>query len=470
MLSFGFTGANAPWRGSSLWREPLHYTLRIKQKTDREDLEMSEASLNSEKAFVLYLSGLGMSDISGLGEVERLMKSGVVVELEPEPIVSPQSLYYQLFSGRLPASFGFFDTLMPAHHLWRVPQGVLDYTIVEEHAGRDATPQTLDERLRLAGWDVEYEQTPLAELAVRIQALTSRQSRGASCKIVRCLIDRDQHGHAQTAIPESIGRAIDESLRHVQTWLGEDGLLVLLSDGQAAAVQRYVNVNNFLADVGLIERDEGSGLVNWPNSLAFFAGHGQLWVNLLGRDIQGAVHPQGEYEEVRETLVKALPTKLRDSETGATVVERVVRKEELYAGDYVFCAPDLVVLFQPGYAPSPSSLRLGFDKTTFSTPGAGTALRAGVHPSSVKGFLLARSPVLSSGLSFAGTASLTAVSPTLMHALGVEYVDMDSEALEELFLPSYLEARPIRASRRRGELSEEDEELIINRLRDLGYV
>src|SRR5438132_11907778 len=99
--------------------------------------------------------------------------------------------------------------------------------------------------------------------------------------------------------------------------------------------------------MGVIERDEQNGQVDWRGSVAYFAGNGQLWVNLLGRDAQGAVHPRVEYEEVRETLIKALPHKLRDVEAGVPVIERIYRKEELYSGDYLFCAPDLVVVFKP---------------------------------------------------------------------------------------------------------------------------
>ena len=67
-------------------------------------------------------------------------------------------------------------------------------------------------------------------------------------------------------------------------------------------------------------------------------------------------------------------------------------------------------------------------------------------------------------------APLMAVIPTLLHALGVEYVDMDSSAVSTLFSSDYLETHPIRSATLSQELSEEDEELIIGHLRDLGYV
>jgi len=86
------------------------------------------------------------------------------------------------------------------------------------------------------------------------------------------------------------------------------------------------------------------------------------------------------------------------------------------------------------------------------------------------GFLLASAPALASGISLPERVSLTAVLPTLLHALGVEISDLDRAALSALFDPSYLETHPIRSGLQSQELSEEDEELIINRLRDLGYV
>jgi len=261
-----------------------------------------------------------------------------------------------------------------------------------------------------------------------------------------------------------------EALHIARSWVGETGLLAVLSDIQPARVERFVNINNFLAEMGVIERDEQNDLINWPNSLAYYVGHGQLWVNLLGRDPQGVVHPQQEYEEVRDTLIKALPAKLRDPETGAQVVERVYRKEELYSSEYLFCAPDLIIVFKPGYAPSPQSMHLEFDVETFLMPAAGELALAGVHPTVASGFLLASAPTLASGVSVLEHAPLTAVAPTLLHALSVVSADMDSPAVSALFSPSYLETHPIRTDVQNQGLSEEDEELVINRLRDLGYI
>src|SRR6516164_2805448 len=202
---------------------------------------------------------------------------------------------------------------------------------------------------------------------------------------------------------------LSEALRIANEWVGEFGLLALLSDTQPASVMRFVNMNDFLAEMDVIERDKQSGKINWSGSLAYFAGHGQLWVNLVGRDAQGAVYPQDEYEEVRDTLVKVLPTKLCNTETGEPIIERIYRKEDLYAAEYLFCAPDLVVLFKPGYAPSPRSTRINFDETTLTSPEPGVTAMEGVHPSMLGGFLLASALPLARGISLTDRVPLTAV-------------------------------------------------------------
>lgn len=391
------------------------------------------------------------------------MKHGARVELDPSPITGPQAQHDQAMSGLLPAHFGFFDTLIPLCRHPRLQQAGSGYTVVQENAGRDATPKMLPDLLRTAGWTVEYVETPPPAMASCISGLAQSVSTSATCLIIKSNVET-------LASEPAVVEAVREALRVAHLWVAETGLLALISDIQPAPVERFVNVNNFLAEMGVIERDEQNALISWPNSLAYFVGHGQLWVNLLGRDPEGAVHPQDEYEEVCETLVKALPTKLRDSETGAQVIERVYRKEELYSNEYLFCAPDLVIVFKPGYAPSPQSTLLSFDEQTFTLPPTGMKAVAGIHPSQVGGFLLASGPTLASDVALHEHAPLTAVVPTLLHALNVEYVGMDSAAVRSLFSPSYLETHPIRSDVQEQELSEKEEELVINRLRDLGYI
>ncbi|HKV58817.1 MAG TPA: hypothetical protein VJO32_11075 [Ktedonobacteraceae bacterium] len=399
------------------------------------------------KAVILCLSGAQFADIRDIPEVSALARSSAMAELTPAPITGPVAQMYQAFSGRSPASTGFFDTLVPRN-----------YSVVEELSGRGGKPVLLQDLLRTVGWTVQYEEMELSGLANQLSAWTQDASTTPACFIARC--------DARRTV--DVARALVPVLQIARAWLGESNLLAIFSDMHTAPVERFVNVNNFLAEMGIIERDEQSGQISWPDSVAYFAGHGQLWINLLGRDPQGAVHPQGEFEEVRASLIKALPQKLLDD--GKPVIECIYRKEDLYTSEYLFCLPDLVVVFKPGYAPSPQSAHLSFDAATFTTPTGDAPVDAGLHPSSARGFVLASAPALAQGVALPEAAPLTALVPTLLHALAVEYVDMAEPAIGGLFSPAYLEQHPIRLHTLNQDLSEEDEERIINHLRDLGYV
>lgn len=411
---------------------------------------MSDTVTIPQRAFILWLSGARLEELRGLAPVKTMIDNGALVELDASPITGRQSQFYQASSGRLPATFGFFDTLMPRK-----------YSVVEEKAGRGTAPKLLPDILRTVGWTVSYEETQLSRLAATVQNMTQSAATSVAV-IVKCDVSESLAG-ADAA-------AVEQALQAGRAWTGETGLLAVCSDTRPAPVRRFVNVNNFLAEMGVIEVDEQNGEINWESSLAYFAGHGQLMVNLLGRDAQGAIHPQDEFEEVRDSLVKALPNKLRNPENGETVIERVYRKEELYTGDYLFCAPDMVIVFKPGYVPSPRSTRVELDESIFTPATTDAAAFDGVNPEQVTGFLLATAPTLDTRVTEYQHAPLTALAPTLLHALGIEYTDMESAAIGTLFLPDYLETHPISAGGQNQELSEEDEELIISHLRDLGYV
>src|SRR5947209_4036748 len=150
---------------------------------------MSNVDKRTQRVIILCLSGVRLADISAYAEVKTLMKRGVSVELQPMPITGQQAQHYQLFSGKLPAHFGFFDTLMPLCRLPRPQQGVDGYTIVEEYVGRDAPPKLLPELLRTAGWTVDYEECVPTELLASLRRLTQGQDSLPACKIITCAMD-----------------------------------------------------------------------------------------------------------------------------------------------------------------------------------------------------------------------------------------------------------------------------------------
>src|SRR5207247_7730831 len=96
-------------------------------------------------------------------------------------------------------------------------------------------------------------------------------------------------------------------------------------------------------------RATGVSRVDWTRSQAYriplYPPAEGIVVNLRGRQEQGAVEPGAEYEQVRDGIIAALEG-LRDLATGAAVVQWAERREQLYCGEHLVEAPDVVVLFR----------------------------------------------------------------------------------------------------------------------------
>src|SRR5215469_3137365 len=186
---------------------------------------MSSSYIEPQRAIMLWLSGMRLADIRSLPAVVALSRHGALVELEPLPITGPQAQYFQLFSGCSPASFGFFDTLVPSN-----------YIIKEDLTGRGETPILLPDMLHSAGWSVEYQETQFSNLVKTIQCWTQTAPPQPSCLIVKCTVEDTED--VQAVLPY-----IAQSLSDAQAWVGETGLLALLSERRLAHIERFVNLN-----------------------------------------------------------------------------------------------------------------------------------------------------------------------------------------------------------------------------------
>ncbi|GAC1367375.1 MAG: hypothetical protein PVS3B1_06840 [Ktedonobacteraceae bacterium] len=262
---------------------------------------------------------------------------------------------------------------------------------------------------------------------------------------------------------------VDRAVTAAQQWSGADGTCVLLSDHHSAEVKYYVNLNDGLRSSGLLETSE-LYTIDWKETLAYYVGHGQLWINLAGRETAGIVAPGDEYEQVCQALVTLLPAKLLDPQTGESVIERIYRRDELYIGDYLFQAPDLVVVLRPDYAPSPRSALPGFDgRLTWPAP-ANTYAVAGLNPTTVTGLMIAAGPAFAVGQTVKH-ASLLDFVPTFLHALQLPIpARIDGQVVTDLFTHAFMLQFPLRQAEEDAWLSAEDKAEIILRLKSLGYL
>ena len=88
------------------------------------------------------------------------------------------------------------------------------------------------------------------------------------------------------------------------------------------------------------------GAVDWTHTRAYsFGYHGQIFINLRGREPQGIVEPGQDYEETL-ALLEAKLTALRDPADGRPVVTRLIRGRELFGDAIQQGAPDLVLLMR----------------------------------------------------------------------------------------------------------------------------
>jgi predicted AlkP superfamily phosphohydrolase/phosphomutase len=147
--------------------------------------------------------------------------------------------------------------------------------------------------------------------------------------------------------------------------------------------------------------------IDWSRTRAVAMGSlGQVYLNVRGHRPHGVIPPERSGAE-RERLGRLL-SDLRDPRNGEPVVERVLTREEIYRGEEVTHAPDLVVEWRAGYAGdgglsgagkvvAPAPPNLSSDHWNES---AFLALGPDVGPGEL-------------------TAALEDVTPTVLHALGV---------------------------------------------------
>jgi predicted AlkP superfamily phosphohydrolase/phosphomutase len=147
---------------------------------------------------------------------------------------------------------------------------------------------------------------------------------------------------------------LDEILGQVWERVDNNTTLILLSDHGFCTITQEVYLNTYLREQGWLRLEKVDGrpptLAQMTEaSRAYSLDPGRVFVNLRGREPRGSVEPGAEYERVREQLAGEL-MELRDPATGALMIERVYRREEIYHGHSYENAPDLVVAPYRGYA------------------------------------------------------------------------------------------------------------------------
>jgi predicted AlkP superfamily phosphohydrolase/phosphomutase len=196
-----------------------------------------------------------------------------------------------------------------------------------------------------------------------------------------------------------------------------------------------------------------------------------VMVNVIGRQPEGCVQPGEEYEAIRTRILQEMLA-LRDPKTGEPMVLEAYRREEIYHGERLETAPDIILVTQDCYKGG-----TGVSELVSEVPLDVLSKLSGVHR--MDGIILAQGPHVRRNERPEG-AGIIDVAPTIMYTLGLPIPsDMDGKPLTSFFEESY--ARQTEASytdeRQDTDVasdeygySEEEEESVRLKLEALGYL
>jgi predicted AlkP superfamily phosphohydrolase/phosphomutase len=210
--------------------------------------------------------------------------------------------------------------------------------------------------------------------------------------------------------------------------------------------------------------------VDWMRTKAFCKpGAGQIFINVAGREPQGCVKPGTEYEAIRREIAEKLRA-LRDPMTGAKVGGDIFAREEIYHGPHFSNAPDLTFLPLENKAIPVSGFSFITRKSVIDAP-----MLFGNHR--MDGILMGAGRHLQRGQTIP-EASLMDIAPTILYLMGQKIPkDMDGKVIADMLSQDFLASHPIEFTDSDEQptsadevMSQRDEEEVINRLKDLGYL
>lgn len=251
---------------------------------------------------------------------------------------------------------------------------------------------------------------------------------------------------------------------HVNAWLEQKGYLAWSDAARSQAP------NGALLGVGQVARH--TWMLDWTRTKAYAATPTSNGIFIpVNRDGNSPGVSPAEYNSFREQLISDLRA-FRDPETGEPVVTGIWTREECFEGPHGNVAPDLTLAFRDGglvgILPSPHTLS--------RRPVTGGAHRP-------VGIFGARGPGIRSGAR-PMEMSILDVAPVVLHSLGLPVLEeMQGRVPADLYEAAALQSRPVKkvsavhstngksaADAMPAVMSSEDEQVVMERLRELGYI
>ncbi|MFA5356547.1 MAG: alkaline phosphatase family protein [Candidatus Omnitrophota bacterium] len=287
------------------------------------------------------------------------------------------------------------------------------------------------------------------------------------------LKDMDTDSQYKGAVEEYF-RFLDNKIGEIIEMCDEDTTIFIVSDHGMKPFKKVFYVNNLLLEMGLLEGEnksarktkylftafcfqaiielmvklkispeyfkrflpesffkrlniiigKGKGY-NWSKTKAYFwGGLGDcIVINLKGRQPEGIVPPE-EYEKIRDEIIDKIKS-IKDPDTNEGIAYGIYKREDLFTGDFVKSAPDIIVKLREGYAPHESIELEGiFNKKSLFEPITSDHTRNAT--------LIISGKNIKKGVLFDGSNILD-IAPTVLSLLGVPVPsDMDGKVLAKI--------------------------------------
>ena len=296
------------------------------------------------------------------------------------------------------------------------------------------------EEARTRGWCLDYFRQLDAHIAALVQAA------GDDARVFFA----SDHGFGPTS-----------DIFYANTWLEREGYLAWAQDSQKDDLGRMAT-DRIKSHVVGIDWDKTTAYALTPSSNGIFIRRA------AAAGMRGV--PPDEYERFRRGLATRLEA-VTHPDTGRRFVKKVMTREEAYPGDDTGRSPDLTLVLE--------------DYGFLSVLNSDAILRRRPEPAGThrpEGVFIASGPGVAGGRSLP-PLSIVDVAPVLLHSLGLEVPrDLEGRVPAECYEAGFLKRHPVtigeatvppgdaRSAGGDDEMSSEDEAVVMERLKSLGYI
>ena len=169
---------------------------------------------------------------------------------------------------------------------------------------------------------------------------------------------RDVPKDQRPSVIQDLYARMDDLIGRVMKQVGDNTLLMIVSDHGFKSFARCVNLNAWLHQNGYLALKPGkteSGDwfddVDWSRTRAYTMGLNGLYLNLKGREREGIVELGADADSLKDELRRKLDG-LVDPASGRVGITGVFDCDAVYTGPYVDNAPDLIVGYGDGFRAS----------------------------------------------------------------------------------------------------------------------